>query len=100
MKSMPDSQYEDEAPFYLDNIGISSQPACSEVPSWMDETSGRGAITKESNLLFAFIRVMGLFIRSKASGLVFSLIYPRWSFAPSAFPPAQTEREGCGFPHG
>jgi len=35
--------------------------------------------------LFAFPRVMGLFLRSEAPGLVFSVTYPWGSFAPSAF---------------
>ena len=40
---------------------------------------------EESKILFAFPRVMGLFLRSEAPGLVFSVTYPWGSFAPSAF---------------
>ena len=33
-------------------------------------------LTKESNILFTFLRVMGLFFRSEPPGLVFSMTYP------------------------
>jgi hypothetical protein len=36
--------------------------------------------------LFAFLRVIGLFLRSEAPGLVFSATYLRGKLAPSAFP--------------
>jgi len=42
-------------------------------------------VIEESKILFAFPRVMGLFLRSEAPGLVFSVTYPWGSFAPSAF---------------
>jgi len=48
--------------------------------------TSRETNTKESTILFTFLRVMGLFFRSKAPGLVFSVTYPWGSFAPSAFP--------------
>ncbi len=43
-------------------------------------------ITKKSAILFTSLWVMGLFLRSKAPGLVFSVIYPWGILAPSAFP--------------
>ena len=42
-------------------------------------------VSRESNILFTFLRVMGLFFRSEPPGLVFSVTYPWGSFAPSAF---------------
>jgi hypothetical protein len=46
------------------------------------------SITKERNILFTFLRVMGLFFRSEPPGLVFSVTYPWGSFPPPHSPPA------------
>jgi hypothetical protein len=42
-------------------------------------------------MLFTSLRVMGLFLRSKAPDLVFSVTYPRGSFTLSAFSSTSSE---------
>jgi hypothetical protein len=48
---------------------------CVEI-STVKPSARLSSLTKEGNILFTFLRVMGLFFRSEAPGLVFSVTYP------------------------